>query len=241
MPVETLRRVEGERGEVVLRRRETEDGGSHLELVVDGVFAMDDVDTTTERALATEALARCPGRDLRVLVGGLGLGWTAAAALADPRVATVDVVELQAPLVAWAAEGLLPALAGVTGDPRLRLHTGDVADALAEGGHHPWDVVLLDVDNGPGFLIHPANEALYGPAGTAAAMRAVRPGGVLALWSSTPAPQLRDQLADLPDVADAEQVVLHVDRDGRRHDYALVLGRRAGRVPGGTGVRRRDG
>ncbi|OMQ14019.1 hypothetical protein A7K94_0219575 [Modestobacter sp. VKM Ac-2676] len=84
--VRELGRVSGPHGEVVLRRRTAEDGTGHLELIVDGVFAMDDVDTSTERALATEALARCAGTELRVLVGGLGLGWTAATALADPRV-----------------------------------------------------------------------------------------------------------------------------------------------------------
>jgi len=149
--LETLGRAEGPHGEVALRRRTTDDGDTHLELVVDGVFAMDDVDTTTERALAIEALRRLPGRDLRVLVGGLGLGWTAAAALAEPRVGTVEVAELHAPLVRWAEEGRLPAL--LPGDPRLRMRTGDVADVLA-GHDGRWDAVLLDVDNGPGFLVH---------------------------------------------------------------------------------------
>jgi spermidine synthase len=222
--LETLARAEGPRGEVALRRRTTDDGGTHLELVVDGVFAMDDVDTTTERALATEALRRLPGRDLRVLVGGLGLGWTAATALAEPRVGTVEVAELHAPLVRWAAEGRLPALP--LGDPRLRVRTGDVADVLAEHDGR-WDAVLLDVDNGPGFLVHPSNDALYRPAGLAAAVAALRPSGVLAIWSSTPAPRLRESLARLPATADAEQLLLPVTRDGRVSTYAVVLARRS--------------
>ena len=222
--LETLARAEGPRGEVALRRRTTDDGGTHLELVVDGVFAMDDVDTTTERALATEALRRLPGRDLRVLVGGLGLGWTAASALAEPRVGTVEVAELHAPLVRWAAEGRLPALP--LGDPRLRLRTGDVADVLAEHDGR-WDAVLLDVDNGPGFLVHPSNDALYRPAGLAAAVAALRPSGILAIWSSTPAPRLREALARLPTTADVEQLVLPVTRDGREFAYAVVLARRS--------------
>jgi spermidine synthase len=222
--LETLGRAEGPRGEVALRRRTTDDGGTHLELVVDGVFAMDDVDTTTERALATEALRRLPGRDLRVLVGGLGLGWTAATALADPRVGTVEVVELHAALVRWAEEGRLPALP--PGDPRLRVRTADVADVLA-GHHGRWDAVLLDVDNGPGFLVHPSNDALYRPAGLAAAVAALRPSGVLAIWSSTPAPRLRKSLDRLPTTADAEQLLLPVARDGRVSTYAVVLARRS--------------
>ena len=223
--LETVCRAEGPRGEVALRRRTTDDGGTHLELVVDGVFAMDDVDTTTERALAAEALRRLPGRDLRVLVGGLGLGWTAATALAEPRVTTVEVAELHAPLVRWAEEGRLPALAAVRGDPRLRLRTGDVVDVLAEHDGW-WDAVLLDVDNGPGFLVHQSNEALYRPAGLACAVAALRPHGVLAIWSSSPAPRLRAELAGLPTTADAEELLLPVTRDGREFTYAVVLARR---------------
>ncbi|MGR6967219.1 hypothetical protein ACU610_22445 [Geodermatophilus sp. URMC 61] len=224
--IETLGRAEGPRGEVALRRRTADDGGTHLELVVDGVFAMDDVDTSTERALATEALRRLPGRDLRVLVGGLGLGWTAATALAEPRVTAVEVAELHAPLVRWAEEGRLPAVAAVPGDPRLRLRTGDVVDVLAE--HEGWwDAVLLDVDNGPGFLVHESNEALYRPAGLARAVAALRPSGVLAIWSSSPAPRLRKELTRLPTTADAEELLLPVARDGREFTYAVVLARRA--------------
>jgi spermidine synthase len=223
--VEELGRASGAHGEVVLRRRTGADGGTHLELVVDGVFAMDDVDTSTERLLATETLGRCPGDGLRVLVGGLGLGWTAATALADPRVAAVEVVELQPALVGWAARGLLPSLTGLS-DRRLRLRVGDVAGELAAATDR-WDAVLLDVDNGPGFLVHVSNAGLYRPAGLASALAALHPGGVLGIWSSDPAPQLLTALTDLPGAVDAEQVLLPVERDGRRYDYAILLARRA--------------
>src|SRR3712207_9451755 len=103
--VETLGRVEGPRGEVTLRRRTTDDGGTHLELVVDGVFAMDDVDTSTECALATEALRRVSGRDLRLLVGGPRLGRTAAPAPAEPRVGTGWGARVPPPPARWAQAG----------------------------------------------------------------------------------------------------------------------------------------
>ncbi|MCZ2805274.1 hypothetical protein O2W18_09180 [Modestobacter sp. VKM Ac-2983] len=228
MTVTELGRASGPHGEVVLRRRAAEDGSTHLELIVDGVFAMDDVDTSTERALATEALARCAGDRLRVLVGGLGLGWTAATALADPRVAAVDVAELQGALVGWAGRGLLPALSGV--DRRLRLYVTDVADHLA-GSPGRYDAVLLDVDNGPAFLVHRTNAPLYEEAGLATAIAALRPGGVLAVWSSDPAPELAGRLSALPDAADAAHLVLPVQRDGRRFDYAITVARRAGGQP----------
>ncbi len=213
-----LGRASGAHGEVVLRRR-----GPVTELVVDGVFAMDDVDTSTERALATEALRRCPGADLRVLVGGLGLGWTAATVLADPRVAVVDVVELQPALVDWAQTGLLPGLPSLPADG-LRLHTADVAAVLAVGPS-TWDAVLLDVDNGPAFLVHQTNAGLYSTAGLATALAALRPGGVLAVWSADPAPELAARLAALPGATGVEHLLLPVQRDGRSFDYAIVLAR----------------
>jgi len=218
--LQELGRASGAHGEVLLRRR-----GEVTELIVDGVFAMDDVDTSTERALATETLRRCPGVGLQVLVGGLGLGWTAATVLAEPRVAAVEVAELQPALVQWAGKGLLPGLPELPAD-RLRLTVTDVAAALAEQPGR-WDAVLLDVDNGPAFLVHQANAGLYAPAGLATAMAALRPGGVLAIWSADPAPELAERLAALPGTADVEHLVLPVQREGRRFDYAIVLARAA--------------
>jgi spermidine synthase len=219
-----LGRASGAHGEVLLRRR-SGNRTTVTELIVDGVFAMDDVDTSTERALATETLRRCPGGALRVLVGGLGLGWTAATVLADPRVTEADVVELQPALVGWAAGGLLPGLPELPAR-RLRLRVGDVRDALA-AAPGSWDAVLLDVDNGPAFLVHRTNAALYEGAGLATALAALRPGGVLAIWSSDPAPELAERLAALPGSAGVEHVLLPVERDGRRFDYAIVLARAA--------------
>jgi spermidine synthase len=218
-PPEELGRAHGPHGEVALRRR-----GRVLELVVDGVFAMDDVDTSTERVLATETLRRVDGGWLRVLVGGLGLGWTTAAVLADPRVAAVEVAELHPALVGWARAGLLSGLPDA-GDPRLTLTAADVADVLARSAGR-FDAVLLDVDNGPGFLVHEHNARLYAADGLAAALAALRPGGVLAVWSSEPAPELLAALAALPAAVDAEQLLLGVHRDGRAFDYAVLLARR---------------
>jgi spermidine synthase len=223
--LEVLGRASGANGEVALRRRTAADGSIVTELIVDGVFAMDDVDTSTERALATETLRRCPGADLRVLVGGLGLGWTAATLLAEPRVAAVDVAELQPALVGWAADGLLPGLPSLPAD-RLTLHLADVAAHLAGSPRH-WDAVLLDVDNGPAFLVHPSNAGLYEDAGLATALAALRPGGVLAIWSSDPAPELAGRLGALPGATDVEHLLLPVQREGRRFDYAIVFARAA--------------
>jgi spermidine synthase len=183
-----IARADSDAGEVVLRRR-----GEVTELIVGGVFVMDTVDVSTEVELATVALSGHP-RPARVLVGGLGLGFTAAAVLADPRVCRVRVVEIAEPLARWAGDGLLPAR-GLT-DERLTIAVGDVGAVLEEAVGE-WDVVLLDVDNGPGFLVRPRNADLYAVAGLRAAVAALAPGGVLAIWSSHRAPDLLAALRDL--------------------------------------------
>jgi spermidine synthase len=221
----TLARETTPDGEVALRRR-----GTVLELVVDGAFAMDTVDVSTERLLARRALDRHRA-PARVLVGGLGLGVTTREVLADRRVGRVDVVELAAPLVRWSRERLVPELAGLESG-RCRLHVADVADVLAgtAGPSGPWDVVLLDVDNGPGFLVHAANSALYEAPALAAARAALEPGGVLLVWSSHLAPALLEALTSVAGSGDAvAEEVLPVAREGRALEYALyTLVRSAG-------------
>src|SRR5689334_13587827 len=106
--------------ELALLRRATAHG-EVLELVVDGVFAMDTEQTETERALASLALEQLGGDQLHVVVGGLGLGYTTATLLADERVRRVDVVELHAPLVQWLREGRVPAVRGLLDDPRVHV------------------------------------------------------------------------------------------------------------------------
>lgn len=214
--ITTLARADSAAGEVALRRRD-----AHTELIVGGVFAMDTVDVSTEVELATVALRR-HRQPRRVLVGGLGLGFTAETVLADPRVESVEVVEIVEPLIDWARSGLLPT---DLADPRLHLRPGDVATVL-EQTPGEWDLILLDVDNGPDFLVRPENADLYAGAGLVAAAAARAPGGLLAIWSSHRAPELRDGLGRLgsatPDDT-VEELVRVIDRDGRRLEYAIYL------------------
>lgn len=217
-PIE-LARARTEHGELLLRRR-----GDVLELVVDGVFAMDTVDVSTERALADLALDRCPPappEGFRVVVGGLGLGYTADRLLREARVGHVLVVELHPEVVAWARAGLTPVAGAVLADPRVEVRVGDVADVVPALPPRAADAVLLDVDNGPGFLIHQGNERIYGSTFITAALAALRPGGVLAVWSAQREPGLAARLAAL--AGDVEEVRLDVRRDGRDLEYALYL------------------
>jgi spermidine synthase len=205
---------------VVLRRRGTGEDAVH-ELLVNGVFLMDTVDVSTERRLADEALGAAAGSGLRVLVGGLGLGFTAAALLASRRVAAVTVVEIEPVLTRWLRSGLAPSPPGLWDDGRLTVVHGDVADVLANLPDGALDAVLLDVDNGPDFLVHQTNARVYRAETLSVAARAVRPGGLVAVWSSSRSPALRSVLTAA--VGRCTERLLDVSRDGRELTYALYL------------------
>lgn len=201
-------RADTEYGEVVLRRR-----GDVLELVVNGVFAMDSVEVTSEYALA-DAAGDPPGR---VLVGGLGLGFTVARLL-DRGAAAIRVVELARPLVEWARAGVTDQLHRLSEDPRVELVVGDIAEELSTGVPG-WDAILLDVDNGPSFLIHDHNQRVYSEPLLARALALVNPGGALVIWCETASPDLEVTLRRLaPEVA---AITVPVSREGREFEYAL--------------------
>ena len=184
-------RAQSPRGEVVLRSRPGPDGPV-LELRVNGVFVMDTLETTSERALATAALDLVDSpRD--VLVGGLGLGFTARELLADPRLplvdGRVDVVEIEEALIGWTRDGTVPSL-GMLDDPRLRIIHADVAEHLARVAAASYDLVLLDVDNGPGYLVYDDNAAVYREPFLRTCQAALREGGTLVIWAANEAPDL---------------------------------------------------
>jgi spermidine synthase len=156
-------------------------------------FLMSSLFTAAEVELARLALAELPGPELDVVVGGLGLGYTAVTALQDPRVRSLVVVEALGEVIDWHRRELLPDTAGLTADPRTRLLHGDFFALAAAGtGFDPtrpgrrFDAVLLDIDHTPGHLLHPAHAAFYTPAGLRRLGAHLQPGGVFALWSDDP-------------------------------------------------------
>ncbi len=240
--VRTLARSTSDRGELALLERRASDGAVVHELVVNGAFAMDSREVASELRLAglvverrradhvaaEHAAADPAGADrlatCRVVVGGLGLGFTAAALL-DAGVGHLDVVELEADLVAWARGGVTEQLGRVAADPRCRLHVADVVAWLQQAPAASVDAVLLDVDNGPDFLIHDDNARLYTPELLARALDVLVPGGLLAVWCQHATPGLRRVLSAL---GPTEEVVVPVQRGRHAIEYAIYLTTRPG-------------
>jgi spermidine synthase len=178
------------RGEVSLRRRHDPVLGAEVfEVLLGDEYLMSSAFTVGERELARLALSALPGRGLQLVVGGLGLGCTAAAALEDPRVDAVQVVEAFEAVIDWHERRLLPASAALLDDGRCRLVLADFFAGLADPA--AWDLdpagqvdgVLLDIDHSPRHLLHPDHAVLYDRVGLAALADRLRPGGVFALWS----------------------------------------------------------
>ena len=218
-----LARTETERGELVLRERAPhEPGPTILELRANGVFVMDTVEVGTERALALAALALVE-HPRAVVVGGLGLGFTLGEVLADSRVERCSVVEIEQTLVDWLRNGTVPHGPALLADDRVNVVVADVGVAVAEAGASSYDLVLLDVDNGPGYLVHAANAALYNADFLRAVQRILRPGGVVAIWSANRSPALLEALATV--FAQAEEQPLDVVLQGRETQYWLYVGR----------------
>ena len=213
------------RGEIVLRERRPEDASEPtvLELRVNGVFVMDTAETGTERALARKALELVEApRD--VLIGGLGLGFTVREVLGDARVERVVVAEIEDALVQWLREGTIPHGPTYLSDRRLRVVTLDLVDAVAEAGADSYDLVLLDVDNGPGYLVHAHNAAVYQVPFLRAVRERLRAGGALAVWSADPAPSLQRDLEATFGAVEARP--MDVRLQDRAEQYWLYVARR---------------
>lgn len=167
-------------GELKLMRR-----GTELSIMSGAIELMNSRLSGSEEALATLTCAplKTAARP-RVLIGGLGMGFTLRAAQAElPATAEVVVAELVPAVVDWARGPLAELMAGCLDDPRTRVRVADVAEVIGEA-KGAYDAILLDVDNGPGGLNREANDGLYGLAGLAAAKAALKSGGVLAVWSA---------------------------------------------------------
>lgn len=211
--------IPGEGGELRLKQR-----GSEFSIMLGANELMNSRLSGSEEALATLSWERIKTHPKpRVLIGGLGMGFTLRAALAVlPDDAGVTVAELVPAVVAWARGPMAEVFKGCLDDPRVGIHQGDVGEAI-RAGKSAYDAILLDVDNGPDGLTRKSNDRLYDFAGLRAARDALRPGGVLAVWSSGPDPDFTRRLKDSGFSVEAVNTRANGKRGGARHVIWLAI------------------
>ncbi len=202
-------------GELRLMQR-----GAELSIMSGAVELMNSRLSGSEEALAALACERIGSRPKpRMLVGGLGMGFTLRAALAAlPPHAEVVVAELLPAVLDWArGPWLAPLFAGCLDDARVAVRQADVAEVIAAAPRAAYDAILLDVDNGPAGLDRPANDRIYAAQGLGAARRALGPGGVLAVWSAAPDPAFVQRLRRTGFTVDERRVRARSTGRGARH------------------------
>ncbi|WIM99912.1 spermidine synthase [Actinoplanes oblitus] len=178
-------------GEISLRRRRDPTTETEVyEVKLGDEYLMSSLFTVAEEELARLALAVLPAAACDVVVGGLGLGYTARTALADDRVRSLTVVEALAPVIDWHRDDLLPGGRELTADPRVTMLHGDFFALLRDGtGFDPavpdrkFDAILVDIDHSPVNVLDPTHADLYTTAGLHRLGGRLRPGGVFGLWS----------------------------------------------------------
>lgn len=205
--------IPGEDGTLRLKQR-----GQEFSIMLGPIELMNSRLSGSEEALATCSCERLEGcKAPAMLIGGLGMGFTLRAALgALPDDAQVTVAELVPAVVEWARGPMAEVHKGTLTDPRVDLHVGDVG-ALIRSKKAAYDAILLDVDNGPDGLTRASNDSLYSLAGLRAAWQALRPKGVLAVWSSAPDAAFTRRLRDAGFLAEEKHVRANGKRGGARH------------------------
>ncbi|WP_374999997.1 spermidine synthase [Aeromicrobium sp. CTD01-1L150] len=186
-------------GEISLRRRYDLIARTEVyEVRLGEEYLMSSLFTASERALATHGLAMAEGEQLSVVVGGLGLGYTAAEALKDPRVADLSVLETAEPVLDWHRRGLLPEARSLIDDARCTLLHADFFAAVRREPDRQVDAILLDIDHTPDHVLHPSHAAFYTTAGLTSLREHLRSGGVFGLWSDDPPdPAVEELLAQV--------------------------------------------
>jgi SAM-dependent methyltransferase len=235
-------------GELILRRRRYVGLDAEVyELKLGDDFLMSSLFTASEEALGrlgvqhacrNRAGAEGTGADdaknggVDVVVGGLGLGYTAAAVLESQAVRSLLVVEYLEPVIEWHRRGMLPVSATLTGDERFRIVSSDFfASAFSEVGFAPsrpgrrFDAVLCDIDHSPDAWLDPANDSLYQVQGLRSLKRHLRPGGVFGLWSNDPPDgNFRGRMATAFAAEWAEPVAFHNPLQNREVTQTVYIG-----------------
>ena len=180
-------------GEISLRRRAEPrlDGQILYEVKLGEEFLMSSLFTEAEIQLARLGLAELDGNELDIVVGGLGLGYTAVAALENQSVRSLEVIEVMAPVIDWHRQGLVPLGRQLTSDPRCSLVHADFFDiatspSIGFAADKPVHAVLLDIDHSPSHWLNPGNSAFYSQQGLQKLSNKLHPRGIFGLWSNDP-------------------------------------------------------
>ncbi len=179
---EELDYVETPMGDLTLWRRSF-NGSDVFEVKLGEEYLMSSLFVVAEEELSRRGLAAHAGSDLDVMVGGLGLGYTAVAALAEARVRSLTVVETMAAVIDWHERKLLPVSAPLVDDPRTSLMQADFFALVRAQPQQTWDAILVDIDHSTEHQLDPSHADLYTVDGLARLAQHLRPGGVFALWS----------------------------------------------------------
>ncbi len=178
----------------------------------------------SEEALAVMTLERLGKREARLLIGGYGMGFTLRAALAVlGGNAKVTVAELVPKIVDWARGPMAALTNGCLDDPRVKVVFDDVGRVIADG-QNAYDAILLDVDNGPDGLTRIGNDSLYSMRGLDSARQALRPGGILAVWSAAPDAAFARRMRDSGFVV--EEVAVRARQNGKGPRHVIWFGKR---------------
>jgi spermidine synthase len=216
------------------RRRQLSTGIDVYEIKLGDEFLMSSLFTAAEIALARLGLASLKGPDLDVVVGGLGLGYTAQAVLENSAVRSLIVIDALSEVIEWHQRGLIPLGEQLTAASRCRLVHGDffaMAASSAQGldpeaPGRRFDAVLVDIDHSPDNLLHPGHAAFYRPDGLRQLAEHLRPGGVFALWSNDPPDEeFGATLASVFPISEAHVVTFYnplQDRDASNTVYVAA-------------------
>ncbi|MBM1170318.1 hypothetical protein [Microvirga arabica] len=219
-------KIPGDGGDLRLKKR-----GAEFSIMLGSNELMNSRLSGSEEALARLSCLRLQDRERpKILIGGLGMGFTLRAALAElGSEAQVTVAELLPAVVAWARGPMAEVFGDSLIDPRVGIYEGDVG-RLIRSSRSAYDAILLDVDNGPEGLTRKSNDSLYDLPGLSSARAALTPGGVLAVWSSAPNPAFTRRLRNVGFGVDEVGARANGARGGARHTIWIAT------KPGGTPV-----
>lgn len=213
-------------GPLCLRRREllSQPGVFVTEVTLNHEFLMSSYNTDSERAISKRSIEIHGGDSLRVLVGGLGLGYTARELVVDPRIDRVEVVEYLPQVMQWLRDGLVPLSAELNSSDKLQIVHGDVYERLLGPPQERFDLIVIDVDHSPSDQLGEEDHRFYTAAGLTQAKTHLQEGGVLAVWSYAESSSFSDALRDVFPNVDVEPVHTMNDLVGHEQTDWLFFG-----------------